>query len=156
MTNIAGRLVLAAVLCAVSSSVVQAGEVYKCLVDGKTVYAERPCRPGDAPVRLRNDAPVTDRERTAADLVAAKEKLMALRLDVQRSEEQRRIDAASEAYRAELQNAKDRCAALLRASQDADNESRLYRYHQGLIDDAARRKKEAQDRHFSECFVRGM
>lgn len=43
---------------------------------------------------------------------------------------------------------------LLASAQDARNRLQTYRYHQGLIDNARREVKEAEDRHFSECYGR--
>lgn len=40
----------------------------------------------------------------------------------------------------------------LRTAKAAKDESNMYRYHQGLIDDAKRRQKEAEDEHFSNCY----
>lgn len=50
---------------------------------------------------------------------------------------------------------RQRCAGYLKTAEDAKNEAAMYRYHQGLIDDAKRREKEAKDRHFSECYGSG-
>lgn len=41
-----------------------------------------------------------------------------------------------------------------KSAQDARNRLQTYRYHQGLIDNARREVKEAEDRHFSECYGR--
>lgn len=44
------------------------------------------------------------------------------------------------------------CDNLLKTAKAAKDEAALYRYHQGLIDDARRRQKEAEDEHFSNCY----
>jgi len=131
------------------------GDIYKCVTDGRTAYSEHPCRPGDAPVRLLNDSPVTAEERAAAKRSLDRQKAVAEEINTRNALDNARADAVSKAMRADEQRQKDRCKSLLREAQAADNESRMYRYHQGLIEDAQRRRKEAQDRHFSECFGKG-
>ena len=39
---------------------------YKCVIDGRTSYTERPCAPGAKPLELKTDIPITDAERSRA------------------------------------------------------------------------------------------
>ena len=39
---------------------------YKCVIDGRTSYTERPCAPDAKPLELKTDIPITDAERSRA------------------------------------------------------------------------------------------
>lgn len=125
-------------------------QVYKCVINGKTQYAERPCAPAAKALSIRDD--VTPERQAEAEQVARREKAMALGIEADKLYERAdQIRAEGEA-KAAAKRSSGRCDQLLRIAEDAENESKKWRYHQGLIDDAKRRKKEAEDAHFSECF----
>lgn len=129
-------------------------QVYKCIQNGQTVYAERPCS-SNAKV-LEIDTHISAERRQQAADVAERERALAKQVDNKNRAEQRQIDRRSSDVRAESDAKKARCAQLLRDSKAAKDESNMWRYHQGLIDDAKRRQKEAEDAHFTECYSAGI
>ncbi len=133
---------------------ISASAQYKCIEYGKVIYAERPC--GLSAKQLDIKVPrVDDEEKTEAALNHARNKKALNQLEDQnRSDEmQRKKDIAI--YDAATAAKKKRCEDLIRTAKSAKNESAMYRYHHGLIEDAKRRQKEAEDAHFSECFGSG-
>lgn len=125
-------------------------QVYKCVVNGKTQYAERPCAPAAKALDIRDD--VTPERQAEAEAVARREKAMALGIEAEQLYERADQIRAEGAAKAAAKRSSGRCDQLLRTAKDAENESKKWRYHQGLIDDAKRRQKEAEDAHFSECY----
>lgn len=125
---------------------------YKCVENGRTTYAERPCSPGAKPVDLPRDNPVTPAEREQAAERLKRQKNVADEIDVMNALEQARLQKIADASAARDARKKARCAELLKISKGAQDEAQTYRYHQGLIDDANRRKREAEAAHFSECY----
>jgi len=125
---------------------------YKCVVDGKTLYAERPCAPGAKAVTLPRDNLVTPDERDEAKARVARQTRVAEEIAALNAAEQAKVDRRAEAIAAAEKRKTERCASLLRTAQGAQNEAQKYRYHQGLIDDALRRRREAEAAHFSECY----
>ncbi len=126
---------------------------YKCVIEGKTLYAERPCGPNARPVVIP-DTSVSEERRRQADEVARREKILSLEIELQNAKDQIKIERQSARVKSDQDAKKQRCANLLRIAKNAKDEANMYRYHQGLIDDARRRQKEAEDAHFSECYGR--
>ncbi len=125
-------------------------QVYKCLENGRTIYAERPC--SKTAQALNINSSVTEEQRQQAIDSARRQKQLSNENDYDAA-----VDRLARTKQAAAQNAADsakkrRCDNLLRKAKDAKDESHKWRYHQGLIDDAKRRQKEAEDAHFSECY----
>ncbi len=133
---------------------ISASSQYKCIEYGKVIYAERPCGPSAKKLDI-NVPRVNDEEKTEAALNHERNKKALNQIeDRKRSDEmQRKKDIAI--YDAAIAAKKNRCEDLVRTAKSAKNESAMYRYHLGLIEDAKRRQKEAEDAHFSECFGSG-
>ena len=128
-------------------------QVYKCVVNGKTQYAERPCAPDAKKIQTWDGPEEQQRLRDAAQARAAAVAAMGEAVARVRRENQFTAPAPSRAAPAPSQpSKKEHCDGLLRAAKDAKDESNKWRYHQGLIDDAKRRQKEAEDAHFSDCY----
>jgi hypothetical protein len=127
---------------------------YKCVLNGTASYQERPCGPNAKPLALPADTPVTDAERAEAAASLARQRAVAGQIATRHAIEDIDINRRSTLVRAEQAQKKLRCSDLLRESKNAQNEANTYRYHQGLIDDAHRRKREAEAAHFSECYAR--
>ncbi len=125
---------------------------YKCVENGRTTYAERPCSPSAKPVELPPDNPVTVAEREQAKERLRRQQRVAEEIDTMNALEQARLQKIADASAARDARKKARCAELLKISKGAQDEAQTYRYHQGLIDDANRRKREAEAAHFSECY----
>lgn len=125
---------------------------YKCVENGRTTYAERPCSPGATPVDLPRDNPVTAAEREQAGERLKRQQKVAAEIDTMNAVEQARLQKIANAAAAQDARKKARCAELLKTAKGAQDEAQTYRYHQGLIDDANRRKREAEAAHFSECY----
>jgi hypothetical protein len=125
---------------------------YKCVENGRTTYADRPCSPGAKPVDLPRDNPVTAAEREQAGERLKRQQKVAAEIDTMNAVEQARLQKIANAAAAQDARKKARCAELLKTAKGAQDEAQTYRYHQGLIDDANRRKREAEAAHFSECY----
>lgn len=127
-------------------------EIYKCTQGGKTIYSERPCGADAKTVQTQGD--ITEEQRAQARAIARSEQRM--RGDIEYQEQMDRIERekSGRAYARAAKAKQDKCAGYERKATQAGNEASTYRYHQGLIDDANRRKKENEDRHFSECYSR--
>lgn len=125
-------------------------QVYKCVINGKTQYAERPCAPAAKSLDIRDD--VTPERQAEAEAIARREKAMALDIEIEQHYERAEQIRAEGAAKAAAKRSTGRCDQLLLTAKAAENESKKWRYHQGLIDDAKRRQKEAEDAHFSECY----
>lgn len=124
---------------------------YKCMVDGRTTYAERPCTPGGAPMTLPRDIPVTDEDRAQANALADKERLL--------YEEYVRHQRIDERYRQRMragpspkEQRKEHCQNLRAQVKSSKDDLNTYRYSEAIIRDAQRRQKEAEDALFSDCF----
>lgn len=145
------RIVVLAPLILLSFSVAQA-QVYKCTENGRTIYAERPCASNAKELNI--DDFRTDEQRRQSLDSARRQKRLSKTNDIEaeiyrleREKQSAKFQAAEEAKRR-------RCATLVKTAKDAKDESQKWRYHQGLIDDAKRRQKEAEDAHFSECYAK--
>lgn len=126
-------------------------QVYKCVVNGKTQYAQQPCAPDAKRLNIGDSEADKQRLREAAQARAAASAAMAEAVaEVRR--ERRDNPAPARAPAARQPSKEDYCNQLLRTAKDAKDESNKWRYHQGLIDDAKRRQKEAEDEHFSKCY----
>ena len=126
---------------------------YKCVIDGRTTYAERPCTPNAKPMELKV-LPVTDEERKAASLSLMRDASAAADFAYRSAVEQADIDRRSRQVRGERAAAQERCRRLLAEAKSADNDSRLYRYNRVIVEDALQRKKDAEAAHFSDCYSR--
>ncbi len=128
------------------------GEMYKCVIDGKPSFSERPCAPNAQKISSGDGSISKERQEQAAE-VARREQSMAREIEMEK-----RSEALERQMRYQLSqpSARDgkqaRCDKLVQTAKDAKNEAAMYRYHGGLIDDARRRQKEAEDAHFSECY----
>ncbi len=125
---------------------------YKCVENGRTIYAERPCSTSAKPVELPRDNPVTAAEREQAKERLRRQQRVAEEIDTMNALEQARLQKIADASAERDARKKARCAELLKISKGAQDEAQTYRYHQGLVDDANRRKREAEAAHFSECY----
>ncbi len=127
---------------------------YKCVESGNTVYSDKPCSPNAKVLVLPADTPVSEADRAQARASYYRQRVVADEIDVQNALIQREQNSRM-AQQAVAAAAKEtRCQQLLASAQDARNRLQTYRYHQGLIDNARREVKEAEDRHFSECYGR--
>lgn len=130
-------------------------ETYKCSQNGKTVYSDLPCATNAARVDYSADR-VTADQRRQAEIVHLKNQVSALQSDLEESRTKRIAQEQSEALAQASDQKKEakerRCKQLLATAKAAKDEAAMYRYHQGLIDDARRREKEANDAHWSECY----
>lgn len=141
-----------AILCA--AIVAPAAQAqYKCVDGGRVTYAEKPCGHNAQELHL-NVAPVSPGERAAVIERAEREKVLAGQLETRRAIGDQMHAQRATQFQQAAQQQKARCAELLAIAKDAKNEGSKYRYHEGLIDDARRRQKEAEDEHFSKCFGR--
>jgi hypothetical protein len=87
---------------------------YKCVIDGRTSYTERPCAPDAKPLELKTDIPITDAERS-------------------------RAQAENWQRRAELFKAIGRSARVTGADLSAVD--RMARYEKDIGDEEARRQE---------------
>lgn len=127
-------------------------EIYKCVVDGKAHYAERPCAPNAKTIDT-SGANINRERQSQAEEVARREQRLSDSNDLEKridALERQRAQATAQPSAKEKKQA--RCEQLLLTAKNAKNEAAMYRYHGGLIDDARRRQKEAEDAHFSECY----
>ncbi len=125
---------------------------YKCVEGGRTVYADKPCSGNAKLLVLPNDTPVSSADRAAARASYYRQKAVADDIDVQNAMDQREQSLRMAQQATANAEKEQRCADLLRQAQEAKNRQGTYRYHQGLIDNARRENKEAEDAHFSECY----
>ncbi len=125
---------------------------YKCVENGRTVYADKPCNGSAKTLVLPGDTPVSDSDRAAARASYYRQKAVADAIDAQNAIEQMEQSRRVAQQATASARKEPRCADLLRQAQEAKNRQETYRYHQGLIDNARREKKEAEDAHFSECY----
>ncbi|MBP6435653.1 MAG: DUF4124 domain-containing protein [Sphingorhabdus sp.] len=125
---------------------------YKCLIDGRTTYAERPCVAGSKPMTLTRDTPVTDDDRAQAKEIADKERL----LHEQNRAYQRIVDERHRERMLAGPSAKDErkayCRDLRKQVKYSKDDLDTYRYNEAIIRDALRRQKEAEAALFSDCF----
>lgn len=150
-----GRLTWAAsaiILCAALLSPAAHAQ-YKCADGGRITYSEKPCGRNAQELHL-NVAPVSPGERAAVIERAEREKVLAGQLETRRAIGDQMHAQRAAQFQQTAKQQKARCAELLAIAKDAKNEGAKYRYHEGLIDDARRRQKEAEDEHFSKCFAR--
>lgn len=125
---------------------------YKCVESGNTVYSDKPCSPNAKVLVLPADTPVSDAERAQARASYYRQRAVADEIDVQNALIQRENSARMAQQATALAAKERRCQQLLANAQAAKNRLSTYRYHQGLIDNARREVKEAEDQHFSECY----
>lgn len=124
-------------------------QVYKCVVNGKTQYAERPCAPTAKALNIGDD--LTPERQAEAEAVARREKAMALGLEADALYERADQIRADGYARATAKRRTGNCANYQRTAKNAEDEAELYAT-QRFRDDAKRRQKEAEDAHFSECY----
>lgn len=128
-------------------------EVYKCVESGKTVYSQIPCSTNAVKIHAGEES-AAERQRLR-DAAARRQEADAAAADAARSVRAGRPPSTTVVVREAAprqQSKRDYCNQLLRTAKAAKDESNMYRYHQGLIDDAKRRQKEAEDEHFSNCY----
>lgn len=126
---------------------------YKCVIEGRTTYAERPCTPNSKPMDLKV-VPVTDEERKDALVRQMRAASDAQNFADRSAAEQADIDLRTRQVRGERAAAQERCRRLLAEAKSAENDSRLYRYNSVIVEDALQRKKAAEASHFSDCYSR--
>lgn len=148
------KLLLVAAVLSMATGAANA-ETYKCSQNGKTVYADQPCATNAARVDYGADRVTTD-QRRQAEIVHLRNQVSALQSDLEESRSKQIAREQSQALTQAIDQKKDakeqRCKQLLATAKAAKDEAAMYRYHQGLIDDARRREKEANDAHWSECY----
>lgn len=129
---------------------------YKCTVNGKSSYSDRPCGENAKTLAVGESAEEKQRLRDAARQRREASAAMTEAAEQVRREGRERAAAQRSASRptasAERDSQQSYCDGLLRKAKAAKDEAEMYRYHQGLIDDAKRRQKEAEDEHFSRCY----
>lgn len=137
---------VAALLCAGAAH----AQVYKCVEGSVTTYASAPC--GSAPKAVDLNV----RQPTAAEAREARRRALidkrdALSVDAERERDyQEKLRDRSRRAQAEASfNAK--CQGYERRAAAAAAEREMYRT-QPFRDDAERRRREAADAHFSECY----
>ena len=126
-------------------------QVYKCVVNGKTIFAERPCAANAKMIDTSGATVSTERHQQAQEVVK-RERLLSEKTDLENRIDERARQRDQAALNSAKEAKKARCDRLVQTAKNAKDESNKWRYHQGLIDDAKRRQKEAEDAHFSECY----
>lgn len=126
---------------------------YKCTENGKSVYSDKPCGRTAKVLAVGESAEEKERLRQAArDRQRAAEAMAAAVAEVRRENAARPAPRDLRAERRAEPSLEEYCNGLLKKAKSAKDEAAMYRYHQGLIDDAKRRQKEAEDEHFSKCY----
>lgn len=127
---------------------------YKCLLDGKTLYSERPCSARTETLPLPADTPVTEEERAEAKLRTLRQKKLLSEMEYRNQLDN--LEAARESRRVRSIEAtkQARCQGYLSDLKNAERDERLFSWGP-YQDDARRRQKDAKDAHFSECWTRG-
>lgn len=125
---------------------------YKCVIDGRTTYAERPCSSNARPMDIKVPQ-ASDDEWLAAQKRQRRDEREARRFVDRSAAEQSDIDRRTSEHRSGVAAKNARCQQLLADAEASDHDSREYR-HAAIVEDALRRKKAAQDAHFSECYAR--
>ena len=141
------------VLLALSMPLFGHAEVYKCVENGKTVYAQIPC--SATAVRIRSSEDSAAEQQRLRDAAAQRQAAEAAAAEAARDVRSRStapIPIVIQSAEPRRPSKRDYCNQLLRTAKAAKDEANMYRYHQGLIDDAKRRQKEAEDEHFSNCY----
>lgn len=128
-------------------------QTYKCTEGGKIVYADRPC---GSKASVLNLGESDDERKRLAEAGKARNEAQIAASNAARQVREESASAAPAARAAASAPSRESkqayCDRLVRTAKDAKDESNKWRYHQGLIDDAKRRQKEAEDAHFSECY----
>lgn len=137
---------LVAVLCAGAAH----AQVFKCVEGGVTTYSSTPCGSSPKTVELNVRQPTAAEARDARRR-ALVDKRDALGVDIQREQAyQEKLRDRAQRNQAEASfNAK--CQGYERRAAAASAEREMYRT-QPFRDDAERRRREAADAHFSECY----
>jgi hypothetical protein len=113
-------LLLAIALCALGSAA-SAGQMYKCTVNGKVTYSDKPCETGVAETKVGVYVPPTD---YGAMHIKNRQKALANQIDREKQQEEYEADRAARnrSYRAQQEAMdKERCVAMrasLRARED--------------------------------------
>lgn len=127
-------------------------QVYKCVQNGKTVYSGSPCGANAQPVHAGEEsAAEKQRLRDAAEARQRGAEAIGAAVAQARSDKSP-APAGINNTGSRPQSKREYCDNLLKTAKAAKDEAATYRYHQGLIDDAKRRQKEAEDEHFSRCY----
>lgn len=149
---IAVRQCLGAAVAVLTLFPVSTNAQYKCVVDGRTIYAERPCLPGSKPMTLPRAAPVTDEDRAQAKAIAAQEQLLHEQNTLNRQVGDERYRQRMRSGPSPKEQRKAHCQQLREQVKQSKDDLNTYRYNEAIIRDAQRRKKEADDALFSDCF----
>lgn len=136
------------IFLAALSPLTAAAQIYRCNVDGKTVFMDRPCAGDSTPHQVQPAAGAFDPEAGAAAQARAQRDRAAIeqresQTQAARQEALRRAEADRKAKEA-------RCNQIARARNDAEYWSREFRHP-----DNVRREQEkaayAKEREFFEC-----
>ncbi len=130
-------------------------QTYKCTQGGKSVYSDRPCAPNAQKLDIGDSPADLERLREAARIRAEMQSNVGAGDSIRREATDRAAQRRAEGVRpasTQTPSKEDYCNGLLRTAKEAKDEAAKWRYHQGLIDDAKRRQKEAEDEHFSKCY----
>ena len=126
-------------------------EIYKCTQGGRTVYSGSPC--GTDAVKVHAGEESAEEKQRLRDAAAGRQEAGEAMAEASRNARSRTSTTIVTPVSAPRQPSKrEYCDRLLKTAKAAKDESNMYRYHQGLIDDAKRRQKEAEDEHFSNCY----
>ena len=123
-------------------------QVFKCSVDGRTVFSDRPCSADSAPIDLRPAMGQYDRDAAReAETRTSRERARVSEIETERRVSQNRVQAEIEAKRqAEL----DRCAKI--GKDKADAETRAARFHHpDQIKREREKAKHLATRQFFDC-----
>jgi hypothetical protein len=146
-----GRLSIAAAVLLFAS--VNAGaEVYKCTVNGKSVYSDTPCAANAQYVGSGADA-VTERQKLEAKIVDLKNKKRVAELEHSQTLDQISVSKVADSYTADDRRKQAKCDAYKREAESAKRDLGTYKYHQGIINDAKDREKTNASKYRSECEV---
>jgi len=126
-------------------------EIYKCVENGKTVYAERPC---SAKATILNISETPEHVKRFQEEAAARQKSQDAFTDAIRQERAKQPIVIREKYiPPPSQPARpDRCAILLQQIQDAKDDQSVYSGNSIISARARIQQKRAEDAHFSECY----
>lgn len=128
-------------------------QVFKCVQNGKTVFSGSPCGTNAVAVHTGEESAeekqrLRDEARGRADAARASSDAA----NAVRAQNKQTTIIINTAPTPRRETKQEYCDKLLKTAKSAKDEAAMYRYHQGLIDDAKRRQKEAEDEHFSNCY----
>lgn len=143
------KFISVSVVLLAASSVVSA-QVFKCTVDGKTVYQSLPCAAEGGRVELNTAAPSAEDAQLARQR-AEDDQRSVRRLEAER-ERNREIAAAEREIEARERAAREReCARYAEEAVERENRAQE-RYSRSLRERDRKAARAMRDKHFSECF----